>query len=211
MVMIAGPNGSGKTTLWRKWLRESFDYPESIEYINADDIERELNPLAQAIPPAPQTSITAGYAQTEATQRRETLLTAPAYAQQHFVYETVFSDTEGYKLAELRRGVAAGYFVVMVFVGVDDVDLAKQRVAARFLAGEHNVDPAIQEARFPRVFANARAALNIVNLAIFFDNSGRPNADGLGHRVVAVYKNGACLGLQAQMPGWWPYIDDGAN
>ena len=79
-------------------------------YINADEIERELNEAAQLDPRAPQTRETALQAQTEATRRRELLLAAPAGTQSHFVFETVFSDPYGYKLAELQRGVAAGYF-----------------------------------------------------------------------------------------------------
>jgi predicted ABC-type ATPase len=176
------------------------------EYINADEIERELNEAAQANPTALQTAQTAREAQSEATRRREMLLSASQGAQSHFVFETVFSDPYGHKLAELRRGVTVGYYVVLLFVGLSDVQLAQQRVEHRVGGGGHNVPSDVQEARFPRVFANAQKALQIVPLAIFFDNS--PDLDeGRGtHRPVAVVKNGVMLAQHDEMPAWWSMI-----
>lgn len=164
MLMIAGPNGAGKTTLWRKLLEPMLEDAVWATYINADDIERELNEAAQLDPRAPQTRETASQAQAEATRRRELLLAAPAGLQSHFVFETVFSDPYGYKLGELQRGVAAGYFVVMVFVGLDDLGLALQRVQYRADQGGHDVPADVQSERFGRVFTNARSAIPIVPL-----------------------------------------------
>ena len=91
MVMIAGPNGAGKTTLWQEVLEPMLEGAWQAEYINADEIERELNEAAQENPAAPQTPETALFAQTEATKRRALMLTAPVEMQWHFAYETVFS------------------------------------------------------------------------------------------------------------------------
>ncbi len=206
MVMIAGPNGAGKTTLWRKKLEPMLEDALGAEYINADEIERELNEAAQTDPQAPQTVETAREAQAEATRRRELLLSAAPGAQSHFVFETVFSDPYGHKLDELRRGVAAGYYVIMFFVGLDNVQLAQQRVQHRVGGGGHDVPSDVQQARFPRVFTNAQKALQIVPLAVFFDNSP-DRQDGQGtHRPVAIVKNGAVLALHDEMPAWWSMI-----
>lgn len=207
MVMIAGPNGAGKTTLWREVLEPMLEGAWQAEYINADEIERDLNEAAREDPAAPQTPETARLAQTEATQRRALMLNAPVEMQWHFVYETVFSDTQGYKLAELSQGVAAGYFVVMLFVGLDDVDRAEQRVRTRVSAGGHDVPTHIQQARFPRVFENAGKALRIVPLALFFDNTGERDTNGRMHRPVAVVKNGIVVGQHDDMPAWWQRIN----
>lgn len=207
MIMIAGPNGAGKTTLWRQLLEPMLEGALEAEYINADEIERELNEAAQDDPNVPQTQETARFAQSEATRRRELKLSAPLGAQCHFVYETVFSDTYGYKLAELQRGVDAGYYVVMLFVGVNDVDLAQERVHRRVATGGHDVPSDVQHTRFPRVFANAQKALQIVQLAMFFDNS-RDRDDGeRTHRPVAIVKNGSVLAQLDKMPKWWPVIN----
>lgn len=206
MVMIAGPNGAGKTTLWRQLLEPMLEDELEAVYINADEIERELNEAAQGDRRAPQTRETALQAQSEATRRRELLLSAPPGMHRHFVFETVFSDQHGHKLAELQRGVAAGYYVVMLFVGLDDVELAQQRVHRRVAVGGHDVPSDLQHMRFPRVFANAQKAMQIVPLAVFFDNS-RDRDDGQRtHRPVAVVKNGAVLAQHDEMPEWWRMI-----
>ncbi|MCL9847600.1 zeta toxin family protein [Ralstonia solanacearum P673] len=206
MVMIAGPNGAGKTTLWQQLLKPMLEDAVEAVYINADEIERELSEAAQCNPNAPQTRVTALQAQSEATRQREFLLSASAGTQRHFVFETVFSDPYGHKLAELRRGIAAGYYVVMLFVGLDDVELAQQRILQRVTIGGHDVSSDVQHKRFPRVFANAQKALQIVPLAVFFDNS-RDRADGQrSHRPVAIVKNGALLAQHDTMPAWWPMI-----
>jgi predicted ABC-type ATPase len=206
MLMIAGPNGAGKTTLWRERFERMLEDAVGAIYINADDIERELNETAQLDPRAPQTRETAVQAQSEATRRRELLLTAPAGHQSHFVYETVFSDPYGYKLAELQRGIAAGFFVVMVFVGLDDVEVAQQRVLHRASEGGHSVDPNVQTERFGRVFANARSAIDIVPLAMFFDNTRDQALSGKTHRPVAIFKGGELIAQHDTMPVWWPLI-----
>ncbi|ENZ77881.1 MULTISPECIES: zeta toxin family protein [Ralstonia] len=206
MVMIAGPNGAGKTTLWRQLLEPMLEGALEAEYINADEIERELNEAAQDDPNAPQTPETARLAQSEATRRRGLKLSAHPGAQCHFVYETVFSDAYGYKLAELQRGVDAGYYVVMLFVGVNDVDLAQERVHRRVATGGHDVPSDVQQMRFTRVFANAQKALQIVHLAMFFDNS-RDRDDGQHtHRPVAIIKTGSVLAQHENVPAWWSTI-----
>lgn len=206
MLMVAGPNGAGKTTLWRKRLEPMLEGGVDAIYINADEIERELNESAQLDPRALQSRETAVQAQAEATRRRELLLAAPAGMQSHFVFETVFSDPYGYKLAELQRGVAAGYFVVMVFVGLDNLALAQQRVQHRAAQGGHDVPAEVQEDRFGRVFANARSAIQIVPLALFFDNSRDEGCAGRTHRPVAIVRNGALVAQHDSMPAWWPMI-----
>jgi predicted ABC-type ATPase len=207
MVMVAGPNGAGKTTLWRQILEPMLGSDMDIIYINADEIERELNPVAQGHAPGPQTEETAQQAQYEATRRRELLLNVLPNLQSHFVFETVFSDPFGYKLKELQQGVAAGYHVVLLFVGVDDVELAKLRVTHRVSVGGHDVPTLRQEERFPRVFENAHRALQIVHLAAFFDNSRESENGTFAHRPVAVIKNGSLLAQHDNMPAWWAMID----
>jgi len=108
MVMIAGPNGAGKTTLWNKLVKPMLEEDFDAVYINADELERELNAATQCNPRAPQTGETARAAQAEAERRRKLQLTVPPGHQSHFVYETVFSDPLGYTLAELKEGGEVG-------------------------------------------------------------------------------------------------------
>ena len=204
--MIAGPNGAGKTTLWREMLEPMLEGEWEAEYVNATEIERELNVVAPHNQATHQASEVARTGQTEATRRRALMLSAPPEAQWHFVYETVFSDTKGYKLAELTRGVKAGYFVVMLFVGLDDITLAEERIRARVLAGGHDVPTDVQQARFPRVFKNAKRGMQIVPLAMFLDNTEELEAGQGTHRPIAVVKNKVVIAQCDDMPEWWQLI-----
>lgn len=94
----------------------------------------------------------------------------------------------------------------MVFVGLDDVGLALQRVQYRATRGGHDVPADVQNERFGRVFTNARKAIQIVPLAIFFDNSRDRAVNQRSHRPVAVFKSGLLLAQHDNLPAWWPLI-----
>lgn len=205
MLMIAGPNGAGKTMLWHQVLKPTLG-PNLIEdYINADDIQRELNPQG---PGAPQTEETTRQAQQEAQRQRELRIALPKDHHSHFAYETVFSDPYGFKLDELQRAKDCGYHVVMVFVGLDDVTLAQARVRNRVNNGGHDVPVARQVDRFDRVYMNARRALAIVPLALFLDNSRDISAGRGTHRPIAVCREGEWVGVHEDLPTWWGRIVD---
>src|ERR1700692_325435 len=100
--MVAGPNASGKTTLTR-WLRER--RVEFGEYINPDDIARELDGSEIA---------RAAEAQAIADRRREACIAA----KRSFSFETVMSHPS--KVDVLVRAREAGFLVQLFFVGIDD-------------------------------------------------------------------------------------------
>jgi predicted ABC-type ATPase len=199
MMMIAGPNGAGKTTFWTQHLQPRLGQVVD-EYINADMIERELNWNEES---SPQTEETARAAQREATSKREVCRHNEAF----FIFETVFSDTEGHKLKELDEGVKGGHFVVMVFIGLNDLELAMQRVKQRVAQGGHDVLPEVQSKRFPRVYQNAALAVSRVPLALFLDNSRDTHAGHGTHRPVAVFLEGVMIACIEGMPDWWSHIN----
>src|SRR5262245_10039760 len=90
IVAIAGSNGAGKTTFFHSHLREA-----ALRIINADDIARELELSAY------EAAEIADILRRELVRQRES-----------FVFETVFSDPAGEKLAFLTDAIAAGYNVV---------------------------------------------------------------------------------------------------
>lgn len=200
MIMIAGPNGVGKTTFWNAILRPKIGFLVGDNYINADEIERDFHPDGYLVT---QQDSDAKRAQSEATYLRNDLINRKPPFQEHFAYETVFSDQANWKLNELKAGIANNYYVVMIFIGVSDVELAKTRVAARVAKCGHNVTLETQDKRFPNVFKNAKQAIDIVHLALFMDNSKDIGEGGGTHRPVAVYSNGRLVGHVDPMPTWW--------
>lgn len=95
-----------------------------------------------------------------------------------FATETVFSDWRplpggghASKIDRIKELQAAGYFVLLLFVGLSDAALSLGRVQTRVAKGGHNVDPQKFVDRFSRTQTAVRAALTVADAAILTDNS----------------------------------------
>ena len=176
VVAVAGPNGAGKTTFC-----ESHLLPAGLRVVNADDLAREL-----AIGP---------YEAAEVAGRiRETLVEQG----ESFVFETVFSDPVGDKVAFLKRAAARGYGVVVCFVGLDGPEASGERVAMRVMQGGHDVPQEKLEERYPRTLRNLGRAIRELPHVLVFDNGdlARP------FRKVAVYEGGREVEVVPPRPRW---------
>jgi predicted ABC-type ATPase len=149
VIAIAGPNGAGKTTFYRAYFQDL-----GLSYLNADDLARDL-----AISPYEAASL--------ATETRAGLIAA----RESLIFETVFSDPAGEKLSFLKDAVAAGYTVILVFIGLANAELSESRVAQRVLAGGHDVPTEKLEARYPRSLANLHRAVRELPFVLVYDNS----------------------------------------
>jgi predicted ABC-type ATPase len=117
-----------------------------------------------------------------------------------FVFETVFSDPVGDKLAFLRRAEAKGYTVVLCFIGLDGPERSEERVAMRVLQGGHDVPAEKLKARFPRTMKNLGGAIRELPHVLVFDNGDlrRP------FRKIAVFERGRMIERHAPLPRWLP-------
>lgn len=179
VVALAGPNGAGKTTFHGAHLA-----PVGLRFVNADALARELR-----LPP---------YEAAEVASRvREALLAQG----EGFVFETVFSDPVGDKLAFLQRARDAGYTVVLCFIGLASAALSDERVAMRVVQGGHDVPPEKVVARFQRSLENLRRAIRALPHVLVYDNSD------LGHPFwkVAEFENGRPVALASPLPSWVPW------
>ena len=105
IVAVAGSNGAGKTTFYHAHLA-----PAGLRFINADAIARELELDAYAA------AELADELRGELVRQRES-----------FVFETVFSDPVGAKLAFLHEAASTGYNVVLCFIGIDGPELSRDQ------------------------------------------------------------------------------------
>jgi predicted ABC-type ATPase len=115
-----------------------------------------------------------------------------------FVFETVFSDPVGEKVAFLKDAAEAGYVTILCFIGVSGPEVSDQRVAMRVSQGGHDVPTEKLVTRFPRTLANLRAALRELPHVRVFDNSNL----AAPFRLVAVFENGRIVSLHAPVPKW---------
>jgi predicted ABC-type ATPase len=176
IVALAGPNGSGKTTFYHAHLRAA-----GLRFVNADVLARELKMDAYAA---------AGVADAlrrELVRQRES-----------FVFETVFSDPAGDKLAFLKSAAQSGYTVVLCFIGTSGPEVSEERVAMRVSQGGHDVPSEKLIARFPRVMDNLKAALRELPHVWVFDNGDL----GMPFRLAAVFEGGRSVKLVNPVPGW---------
>jgi RNA polymerase sigma factor (sigma-70 family) len=176
VIAIAGPNGAGKSTFYETQLK-SFGLP----FVNADNLARQLDIDAYKA---------AGAADTI---RRELVRQRTS-----FVFETVFSDPVGDKVAFLQGLEEAGYRVILCFIGISGADISEQRVSMRVSKGGHDVPQQKIAERYARTLNNLK--LSIENLADVrvFDNDDLEYP----YRLVAHFRRGQGLDLNAPVPTW---------
>ncbi|MCE2743927.1 MAG: zeta toxin family protein [Fluviicola sp.] len=155
LYIISGCNGAGKTTASYNVLPEIL---ECKEFVNADEIAKGLSPFQpEAV------SIEAGRIML---QRINDLLDQ----NKSFAFETTLS-TKSYK-NKIKLAQSKGYKVVLLFFWLQNVSLAKQRVAIRVEEGGHNIDDTIIERRY---FGGVKNLFDIyiplVDDVMIFDNS----------------------------------------
>lgn len=148
VVAIAGPNGAGKSTFFEAHLRTS-----GLRFLNADMVAQELELDAY-----------------EASRLISALGSELVKQGESFIFETVFSDPVGDKLAFLKRTAQSGYAVILCFIGIADAEISAQRVAMRVSQGGHEVPTEKLINRFPRTLNNLAAAIRELPCVLVFDN-----------------------------------------
>jgi predicted ABC-type ATPase len=176
LVALVGPNGAGKTTFYHSFLR-----PAGVRFLNADEVARELE-------------IDAYEASAVITQLRRELVRQ----RESFVFETVFSDPAGDKLAFLKETAQSGYTVVVCFIGVAGPETSQQRVAIRVSQGGHDVPHEKLVSRFPRTMANLEAAIRELPSVLIFDNDDLRTP----FRRVAIFEHGQPICVADSIPKW---------
>ena len=183
VVATAGPNGAGKTTFYHAHLA-----PAGLRLVNADVLALELG-------------LTAADAMAAANALRRALVSR----RESFVFETVFSDPVGDKLAFLADTAASGYTVVLCFIGIASADQSDERVAMRVSQGGHDVPVDKIRSRFSRTLSNLHAAIERLPHVMVFDNSdlARP------FHLVAIHDDGRRRFHDDPVPAWLPATEAG--
>lgn len=178
VVAIAGPNGAGKSTFYEAHVREI-----GLPFVNADVLARSLR-------------VDAYVAADMADAIRRDL----ARGGESFVFETVFSDPAGEKVAFLESMRDRGYTVVLLFIGLASADVSDERVAMRVLQGGHDVAPEKIQQRYARSLRNLALAVQRLPFVLVYDNSdlARP------YRRVATYEDGRLTEVSDDPPSWLP-------
>jgi len=176
LVAIAGPNGAGKTTFFHAHLALA-----GLRFVNADVLAAEL-----AIGPY------------EAGRLADALRRELVARGESFVFETVFSDPVGERIAFLEDAAQRGYEAVLCFIGLSDPGQSAERVAMRISQGGHDVPDDKLRSRFPRTLENLRAAIRRLPHVLVYDNSDLR----LSFRQVAAFDHGRPRDVREPVPDW---------
>lgn len=176
-VLIAGVNGAGKTTLYQT-LQSLQDMPR----INTDEILREFGDWRNTTD-----VMTAG--RIAVKRIRQYFEEGKSFHQ-----ETTLCGRS--ILKNVERAKSRGYVIEMHYIGVDNVDIAKERVAERVRQGGHGIPEKDIERRYTASFQNVEQVLPACSLAVFYDNT-------VEFQRVAVYQNGRFVRISDKAPEWF--------
>jgi len=177
-IVLAGHNGSGKSTMWRKRLSGQLQIP----LINADRMMLSILPEPGsdgALDDWAQTLRDTDESWMKVAQDGVQAFVGHAMrAKVPFAMETVFSYWEEQpdgtvfsKISLIEDMQKAGYFVLLFFVGLTNVDLSILRVQTRVAEHGHDVPTDRLHRRFPKTQRAIAAASKVADAAIFTDNS----------------------------------------
>ena len=177
-VVLAGHNGSGKSTMWYRYLANIFQIP----LINADRMMKSILPEEKPLPDWASKIRDNDEGWMKVSQKGVEAFVAQSMANNvAFAMETVFShwkkiDNINYesKIDLIKQMQKAGYFVLLLFVGLANHFLSEARVQTRVIDGGHNVDRKKIVDRFPRTQNAIKIAVTVADAAILTDNSLTP-------------------------------------
>ena len=156
LYIIAGPNGAGKTTASYTILPEILNCKE---FVNADEIAKGISPFNSG-----NVGIQAGRLMLN---RIKELLNQG----ETFAFETTLSSKSF--ISVIKEARTKDYEVVLLFLMLDTVKLAIERVATRVKEGGHSIPKEVIVRRYNNGMRNFfNLYINIVDKWFFVNNSG---------------------------------------
>jgi len=156
IIIIAGSNGAGKTTFAREFLPKEIGCPV---FVNADLIAAGLSPFEPTT-----AAIRAGrlmIAEIESHVREK----------RNFAFETTLSGQRYARMIPQWQSI--GYRIKLVFLYLQDVKIAIERVRVRVRQGGHDVPEDVIRRRYDAGWRNFnRVYKGSVDSWAVYDNSG---------------------------------------
>lgn len=182
-IIYAGVNGAGKSTLY-----STTRYCNTMPRINTDEILKTFGNWKNTADLMKAGKI--------AVKRLNQYLDAGIT----FNQETTLCGHS--ILRSIQKAKNNGYLIEMHFVGVDSVEVAKQRIAQRVKDGGHGIPDKDVERRYTESIENLRKLLPLCDLVALYDNT-------IHFRRFAIYKNGTLVRISKNVPLWYrPHFTD---
>ncbi len=176
-IIFAGINGAGKTALYNV-LSPSTDLGVRV---SVDDIAATLGDWRDTL------------VQLKAARSAMRLLAESIEKKVSINQETTLPGEAIVRYAKQARD--AGYHIILYFVGIENVEMAIERVRERVAKGGHGIEEAVLRKRFDAMSGNLARLLPYCDVAYFYDNSRK-------FRQVAVMRGGAFVDMDPNLPLW---------
>ena len=177
-TIVAGVNGAGKSTLYQ------LDPDLKCENrVNADEILKEFGGDWKSLADI-----------FKAGKRAVSLLNSYIENGVSFNQETTLCGNS--VIRNITRAKENGYLIEMHYIGLDSVEIAKERVAKRVSQGGHGVAEADIERRYIASLEAFWKVLPLCNLVAVYDNTE-------DFRRFAIYKDGSLVRLFHKVPKWF--------
>ncbi len=157
LYIISGCDGAGNTTASFTVLPEMLNCKE---FVNADEIARGLSPFNPE-----HVAIQAGKMMLK---RIDDLL----FQQEDFAIETTLT-TKSY-LNTIKLAQQKHYKITLLFIWLNDVNLAIKRVEKRVASGGHHIPEEVIRRRYIKGVENLKSFINLVDNWIVLNNSENP-------------------------------------
>lgn len=175
-ILFAGANGTGKSTLFR--LHPEY---QNLPRINTDEIVREYGDWQDLTN------------QFKASREAVKLLKAYFEDKISFNQETTLCGRS--ILGNIKKAGNLGYHVEMHYIGVDSVDICKERIRKRIADGGHGIPDEDIERRYGESSINMKKVLPLCDRVYFYDNSE-------SFKLVAISESG-CTDIRCnEVPEW---------
>ncbi len=176
-ILIAGANGVGKSTLY-----ESISELKDVKRVNVDELVRKIG----------------------SWKNNEDVVNAGKMAVKHI--EEYFREGISFNqettlcgksiLKNIARAKELDYFVETHYIGVDNVNIAKQRIAYRVANGGHGISDEDVERRYQQSFIQLKEVMPLLDLLIFYDNTEKFNR-------FALFERGKLIKVSKDTPNWF--------
>jgi predicted ABC-type ATPase len=178
-ILFAGVNGAGKTSLYHN----AFENNNAIgARVNVDEIVRASGDWRDE------------RLQLQAGKQAISLIQKYIAEGVSFQQETTLAGRT--ILKTIRQAKAAGFRIVLYYVGVESPEIAKQRVHRRVEEGGHGVADDVIEARYEKSLRNLKIVAPLCDIVNIYDNSGGQ------FRYAMAVKDQQVLWQAEQLPRW---------
>ena len=179
-IIIAGVNGAGKSTLYQM-NKNLINMPR----VNVDEIVKEVGSWKNILDVFGAGKIAvkkiAEYMKEGKTFNQETTLCGKSI------------------INNIRKAKELGYFIEMHYVGLDSVEIAKERVKYRVKQGGHGISEEDIEKRYIETFEQLNIIYKDCDLIAFYDNTE-------SFRRFAICKKGEVVRISHKVPKWFSKI-----